>query len=1020
MIRFPYARFLKCDLHVHTPLDAHWRDEASRLRPGDGDGRREEVCREFLVACHREELDVIGITDHNFAKDASSSLLPVLWQLNEDVAQACDRDPLVIFPGFEVEADVGHGCHVLCLLPPGTSPAVIDARVTALGLPPDRRFKESQPRPSRNNLRRVLEVIQDDENSPGLVIAAHPADEKGLFDDDRISEWLQVAEFTNPDLLCLEVPKPLSGLSRGWQRLIGGGKDCHPRWKRRRPIAYVRSSDAYRLGENPGSKGNHIGYRHTWIKMSTPSIESLRQAMLDRDSRIRVQDHRPEEGYRHPRVTAVRVRGTEFLRQDLHLHLSPNLTCLIGSRGTGKSSLIDYLREALDQLRDGDLPDDLREEIVHRIEDTFSPGAVLEVDIRTKGGEYRVVLSNEAGHRSRKVYARGDSNPIEDVDLRALFPCRFLSQREIDYSVAKRTDKSALRKLLDDFLLDELDHLARGVADRRGAIRELDERLKARRETLTRRNRLSTRLRDLRGRLEKVEPLRDIMPAWRRVSREADYFHELAEGVRGIDQETADLHSRLDEILPTPPEDLLEGENGDLIRRAHDAVRAPMTEFAARLSNSRRDLAEATTEFSSEFAKIREKEWRQRVASVQVAFEQAKRVAEERGVDFEEIERLPELIRDTEEELDRLESVGRELDTLESERAGLLSELRAVWSKETALRREKANELMTRLTPDGADRKPLVKIVVEHQAAQEATVQLLLDRVPDKRRVNREDIVGVVAKAAAVAAEPGGTSGLLPIVIDEVREGTESKLLSAALGQRLEAFLQALPEPTLRELEVARVPDRVQLFVHRDDGTLAGPIDRVSAGQQGTAILNILLASGEEPLFIDTPEEGLDNEGVYRELVPLFRREKERRQVGVVTHNANIPVNGDAEAIIALEAVGYVSESAIREVAERTSLELSSDPLTKVAQLMPSPDWEERVRSFARDSLGASEEKAEVFITELGGIRRAEGRVKAYQKEGALHRCVGGLDNGRVKRAVQDVMEGSQEAFERRREMYGF
>jgi predicted ATPase len=48
-------------------------------------------------------------------------------------------------------------------------------------------------------------------------------------------------------------------------------------------------------------------------------------------------------------------------------------------------------------------------------------------------------------------------------------------------------------------------------------------------------------------------------------------------------------------------------------------------------------------------------------------------------------------------------------------------------------------------------------------------------------------------------------------------------------------------------------------------------------------------------LIVDTPEEGLDSEGVFAELVPLFRRKKEERQIIIVTHNANLPVNADAE-----------------------------------------------------------------------------------------------------------------------------
>jgi ABC-type multidrug transport system ATPase subunit len=52
------------------------------------------------------------------------------------------------------------------------------------------------------------------------------------------------------------------------------------------------------------------------------------------------------------------------------------------------------------------------------------------------------------------------------------------------------------------------------------------------------------------------------------------------------------------------------------------------------------------------------------------------------------------------------------------------------------------------------------------------------------------------------------------------------------------------------------------------------------------------------PLFIDQPEENLDPRSVFTELVPHFRTAKRRRQVVIVTHNADLVVNTDADQII--------------------------------------------------------------------------------------------------------------------------
>ena len=75
----------------------------------------------------------------------------------------------------------------------------------------------------------------------------------------------------------------------------------------------------------------------------------------------------------------------------------------------------------------------------------------------------------------------------------------------------------------------------------------------------------------------------------------------------------------------------------------------------------------------------------------------------------------------------------------------------------------------------------------------------------------------------------------------------------------------------------------------------------VSVGQGCTAILSIILLESEDPLIIDQPEDDLDNRFIYHEVVGLLRRERGKRQVIVATHNANIPVAGDAEMVIALD-----------------------------------------------------------------------------------------------------------------------
>jgi hypothetical protein len=81
-------------------------------------------------------------------------------------------------------------------------------------------------------------------------------------------------------------------------------------------------------------------------------------------------------------------------------------------------------------------------------------------------------------------------------------------------------------------------------------------------------------------------------------------------------------------------------------------------------------------------------------------------------------------------------------------------------------------------------------------------------------------------------------------------------------------------------------------------------LEAVSTGQKATAVLLLLLLESEAPLVVDQPEDDLDNRFITEGVVPIMRREKRRRQFVLSTHNANIPVLGDAELILGLAASG--------------------------------------------------------------------------------------------------------------------
>ena len=78
------------------------------------------------------------------------------------------------------------------------------------------------------------------------------------------------------------------------------------------------------------------------------------------------------------------------------------------------------------------------------------------------------------------------------------------------------------------------------------------------------------------------------------------------------------------------------------------------------------------------------------------------------------------------------------------------------------------------------------------------------------------------------------------------------------------------------------------------------PLEMLSPGERGVLLLvfYLLVDRDDKPLIIDQPEGNLNNQAIVRDLVPVFKEAKNRRQIIIVTHNPNLAVVSDAEQIV--------------------------------------------------------------------------------------------------------------------------
>lgn len=944
-------RWLKCDLQVQTPEDAkHWLDADFKLndprRPRqEGVSSEDDIqdkARVFLRRCHELELDVIGLTDHNF----SGKTHPRDWfalhlvEQNKRVARELEREPLIILPGFEV--DIGY--HVLCLFGPAKKQLHLEdcnRVLTMLGLPENRRFERGIPRQLRHNdqrlsLKKLMEIVQGEHN--GIVIAAHADQVSGLFDDTSNRE-----DYRNPDLLAVELTQ--NPLTQKYQEIFSGK---NPHWVREHSHpALIMSSDAKSLKQDGGvPRENSLGYRYTWIKMSEPSIESLRQAFLDHQSRIILPDDvasdtHPDKRHRQDVIQSVSIKNAAFL-EDQDIHLSSGLNCIIGGRGSGKSTVLEYLRVILGKDKEESLDQGTKERI-DRIRGT----------LKGSHAELRVNWNSADGVEDNIIWSQGHP-AVQNLELEdpATFfnnlPVSFYSQQQLNRLT--ESDKPSdghrqaqrLRDLVDGFNRKRLN-----------ALTEVGNRLKPQILESFSKHRRITELRDYLKRIR--QELQELERQWQArsdVQEEADRHQLLkAEGahleaikaanieVFEVLSESAEHVGELDsESTPDnwPHEEWFKQYEGKL-KEARAALEASIREVVHEFSQKIENLTSTDSRWE---------EIKQEIDGADQKFEEA---CAAKGLTSEDVGHLQEIADSIRTKQNEITGVVANIQKL-NEEAGdperLLSELHAIWRTEFEQRQEAATSAND-LARVGDRSRPFIEVSAQYQCDRKSFETLWQDFCPGDRRKrlgkNWEEVGEQLF--TEFLGDPESESPwqtLQCFLCDEDDSSAQPFTLHLA---ELREHIQENAE-AWGSLRCSRVQDVVDMKLYRSDGTLAGSISEgsLSDGQRNTAALALLLTQKGGPLVIDQPEDELDSSFVFQELIPMLREIKPKRQVIMATHNANLPVNGDAELVCAFEAKNG------------------------------------------------------------RGVIRAEG----------------GLDCEEVTKAVLDIMEGSAEAFRRRREKYRF
>lgn len=834
--------FRKLDLHVHTPASKDFGDKKVTAK----------ALVEKALQCG---LTGIGVTDHN-----SGAWVDTVKEAASEVGG------LVVFPGVELTCQGGKaGIHVIALFDPSCGRVDVESLLGDLELRPNEYGEQTtiiQKTPQ--------EVIETVHRRGGLATLAHANSTRGALSDmagmQRTtlvrSPYLNAAEatdFQNVDL------------AKRRRRVVDWLDGTDPTYQRK--LAVYQASDN---PAGPGVSGEHgiegIGTRCAFFKLDEVNIAGLRQCFADPDVRIR-QDFEYKTA-KYPRLKEVRVKGG-FL-DGIEAFFHEGLNSILGSKGAGKSLLVEFIRFTLDQPP---INDEIRQDHDAKLESRLGDY-----------GRVEVVVTDETGHdlHVTRVFDPAEDNPFdppERHDVTRAFPVLFLSQNEIIRIAESEAEQlSFIDRFLDfrafrseiEALERRLEQLDAQFADTIRASQEAKDLEKAISGARAEQAKLDLALRnpvfDAYSKFEaKDRALREQLADVNDLERRLKAFQV---EVKGIDAPA------IAEELATDP----------LVRRASNGPKSARAVISTALEEAHEKVVAVVAKLQEDRQKwlpTFETGRANYADAVQKGGGDYKALAQKRAKTVKDLENLSRRFLPIRSKAEKIKAVVEERDSA-------LHDIQAAYDRYSQERRARCGQIETesagRLTvrlSDGSnvdtfrERLTSLKRGSHLRDADIETICRSVDASTFIRDVIRYGISRNPARLTELCKKIGIEAGRLQTLADFLtHEYRYEELLALEY--------KAMPQ------------DRPEIRYNLGNGKYA-PLSAISVGQKCTAMLLIAMSEGTMPVIVDQPEDSLDIRSIWEDICQKVRRGKEGRQFIFTTHSSSVAVASDTDKFIVLE-----------------------------------------------------------------------------------------------------------------------
>jgi energy-coupling factor transporter ATP-binding protein EcfA2 len=823
-------------------------------------------------------VDAVVIADHNTHDGIDKARLD-LSNLRAEKPQGFRE--IVLFSGVELTVDGGY--HLLGIFDVDTPSEEVNGLLHVCGYTAERGSSLGTTKMSFG------EVAEQIVKRGGLAVPAHADAAKGLFghdlrnQNDLVHSKYIVAVETVTDAGAKKA------VERGWVRVLG--------------------SDAHHLdgsGCPEGIEAKYPGSHFTWVKMESPNLLGLKLAISDGNQSVipaREGGTNPNE-FTHSMIQRLIVKKDD---QERVYSFSPWMNAVIGGRGVGKSTLIELIRLAMSRFTD--LPGKLQND-----NDWFSPqsgqGASsrfwnkktrVEVHILRHGHNYRVIWDgNQPDSPTIEVSSDGEWR-AEGGAPRDRFSLLISSQKQI-YETAQ--DPQSLLKTIDDqpsidyvTWKETFDELCGQYRTQRSEINELNIKIASE-------DRINGELSDIRAELLQIAEQRDSpeaheLDSLNQLERDSAQVEtaavKLETAVKGLAEEFDDPLGTVDISVEGDSKDEWEPEKArrSEIVRAYEALTS-----VVRILNQSRSNWEAVQEESPRKKRI--EELSNRLNPVNDDTDTTDRVEDPNDAN----NRLVAAKNERETALREIDQAKKRRDQLMQDSSDTLRQITDQRADLTRRRSALANKL--------SNTQLRLHILAQASTSIESDLRRILEKPSSFDSVFSDSGLPIVLGHPFKPGRDKRVRELKNLLLQLRSSSGAAPLLEKYsdinIDQRFFTHLASLDPYTFEtEVNLWFPEDRLRVQYQQEGVNGLSEIDQGSPGQKTAALLAVILQLNNDPLLLDQPEDDLDNKLIYDLVVTTLKRIKADRQVIVVTHNANVVVNADAEHVTILRH-GYIPE----------------------------------------------------------------------------------------------------------------